>query len=194
MTGFRQGRARPSFCSPVTSPTRVSRLHEGAIARAHRFGFGFVYRVADNPHSADTEAGMCAHRDGGNAIYAAIAAGAVLAVVHPHNVSLRGDLDALVRTPDSAERCISASGWAAGGVDVVGLRARIDGSCRSRRRRDHCSRGVPVASSLSAHLAHPQNAALFDSHPAGEVARPIKSGIRRNARTVRHKNCAGPSD
>src|SRR5258708_31715860 len=76
------------------------------------------------PHALATEAGMCAYRDGGNAIDAAIVAAAVLTVVYPHNVALGGDLIALVSTPDGTVRCVNASGWAGAGVDAAGLRAR----------------------------------------------------------------------
>src|SRR5258708_38242789 len=75
------------------------------------------------PQALATEAGMCAYRDGGNAIDAAIAAAAVLTVVYPHNVALGGDLIALVRTPNGEVRCVNASGWAGSAVDIVGLRA-----------------------------------------------------------------------
>jgi len=75
------------------------------------------------PHALATEAGMCAYRDGGNAIDAAIAAAAVLTVVYPHNVALGGDLIALVHTPNGEVRCVNASGWAGSAVDIVGLRA-----------------------------------------------------------------------
>jgi gamma-glutamyltranspeptidase len=79
------------------------------------------------PHALATEAGMRAYRDGGNAIDAAIVTAAVLTVVYPHNVALGGDLIALVRTPDGEVRCVNASGWAAGTVDAVALRARHGG-------------------------------------------------------------------
>jgi gamma-glutamyltranspeptidase len=76
------------------------------------------------PHVLATEAGMCAYRDGGNAIDAAIAAAAVLTVAYPHNVALGGDLIALVRTPDGAVRCINASGWAGSATDADALRTK----------------------------------------------------------------------
>lgn len=75
------------------------------------------------PHALATDAGMCAYRDGGNAIDAAIAAAAVLTVVYPHNVALGGDLVALVRTPDGTVRCVNASGWAGAAVDQAAMRA-----------------------------------------------------------------------
>lgn len=152
------------------------------------------------PHSLATDAGMRAYRDGGNAIDAAIAAAAVLAVVYPHNVSLGGDLIALVRTPNDVVRCVNASGWAAGGVDVVALRAThgsqlpaigvdtvtVPGGVRgwealrrfgARLTWERCLEpaeqlarsGAPVASSLAAHFADAQNAALFASADFAEV-------------------------
>lgn len=79
------------------------------------------------PHALATEAGMRAYRDGGNAIDAAIVAAAVLTVVYSHNVSIGGDLIALVRTPDGEVRCVNASGWAGAAADAAGLRARHGG-------------------------------------------------------------------
>jgi len=161
------------------------------------------------PHSLATEAGMCAYRDGGNAIDAAIAAAAVLTVVYPHNVALGGDLVAVIRTPNGVVRCVNASGWAAGGVDVVGLRAKhgrelpttavdtvtVPGGVRgweALRRfgarltwarclepAEHLARsGAPVASSLAAHLADAQNAALFDDADFADVFRPEGRDLR----------------
>src|SRR5258708_33092015 len=74
------------------------------------------------PHALATEAGMCAYRDGGNAIDAAVAAAAVLTVVYPHNVALGSDLIALVRTPDGSTTCVNASGCAAARVSADALR------------------------------------------------------------------------
>ncbi len=76
------------------------------------------------PHAMATEAGVQAYRDGGNAIDAAIVAAAVLTVVYPHNVTLGGDLLALIRTPGGDVRCVNASGWAGAAADVASLRGR----------------------------------------------------------------------
>ena len=98
------------------------------------------------PHALATEAGMRAYRDGGNAIDAAIVAAAVLTVVYPHNVTLGGDLVALLRTPDGVVRCVNASGWAGGAVDAAGLRATHGRwSARARRRRGDSARRASAA-------------------------------------------------
>jgi gamma-glutamyltranspeptidase/glutathione hydrolase len=61
---------------------------------------------------------------GGNAVDAAIAAGAVLTVVAPHLCGLGGDLFALVHVPGEAEPAyLNASGRAGSGADPEGLRA-----------------------------------------------------------------------
>jgi gamma-glutamyltranspeptidase/glutathione hydrolase len=61
---------------------------------------------------------------GGNAVDAAIAAGAVLTVVAPHLCGLGGDLFALVHVPGAAEPAyLNASGRAGSGADPEGLRA-----------------------------------------------------------------------
>jgi gamma-glutamyltranspeptidase len=75
------------------------------------------------PHSAATEAGQQALRDGGTAVDAAIAAAAVLTVVYPHNVALGGDLVALVRTPDGTVTCLNSSGWSGRAADAGAMRA-----------------------------------------------------------------------
>src|ERR1700709_1856896 len=75
------------------------------------------------PHYLASEAGLCAYRDGGNAIDAAITAAAVLTVVYPHNVALGGDLIALVRTPDGVVPCGNASGWS-GAAAAAAMRTK----------------------------------------------------------------------
>jgi len=62
--------------------------------------------------------------NGGNAVDAAIAAGAALTVVAPHLCGLGGDLFALVHVPGEAEPAyLNASGRAGSGADPDGLRA-----------------------------------------------------------------------
>jgi gamma-glutamyltranspeptidase/glutathione hydrolase len=61
---------------------------------------------------------------GGNAVDAAIAAGAALTVVAPHLCGLGGDLFALVHVPGEATPAyLNASGRAGSGADPAGLRA-----------------------------------------------------------------------
>ncbi|MCC3765651.1 gamma-glutamyltransferase [Glycomyces sp. TRM65418] len=62
--------------------------------------------------------------NGGNAVDAAIAAGAALTVVAPHLCGLGGDLFALVHVPGEATPAsLNASGRAGSGADPEGLRA-----------------------------------------------------------------------
>lgn len=62
--------------------------------------------------------------NGGNAVDAAIAAGAALTVVAPHLCGLGGDLFALVHVPgEAAPAYLNASGRAGSGADPEGLRA-----------------------------------------------------------------------
>ncbi|RFA06910.1 hypothetical protein B7R21_17480 [Subtercola boreus] len=79
------------------------------------------------PHSLATRAGEQAYERGGSAIDAALAAAAVLCVVYPQNVSIGGDLIALVRSPDGVVRCINASGPAPHLVDAEDLRRQHGG-------------------------------------------------------------------
>ena len=63
------------------------------------------------PHHLAAEAGLGALRSGGNAVDAAIAAAAVLAVVYPHMCTLGGDLFMLVRSGRTGEvKALNASG------------------------------------------------------------------------------------
>lgn len=74
------------------------------------------------PHADATRSAERAFERGGNAIDAALAAAATLSVVYPHNVSVGGDLIALVRDPSGRTRCVNASGPAASAVDRDAMR------------------------------------------------------------------------
>ncbi len=60
---------------------------------------------------------------GGNALDAAVAANAAMAVVAPHLCGLGGDLFALVRSEEGSVFGLNASGRAGSGVDAAALRA-----------------------------------------------------------------------
>jgi len=79
-----------------------------------------------SPHALASAAGADVLRDGGNAVDAALAAAAVLAVVLPNQCAIGGDLIALVGLPDGSAHVLNASGRAPAGVDVAALRARGD--------------------------------------------------------------------
>jgi gamma-glutamyltranspeptidase/glutathione hydrolase len=71
-----------------------------------------------------SSAGVAMLRAGGNAVDAAIAANAVLAVTAQHLCGLGGDLFALVHRPgDERPACLNASGRAGSGADPERLRA-----------------------------------------------------------------------
>ena len=76
-----------------------------------------------SPHAMASEAGADVLRDGGNAVDAALAAAAALAVLLPNQCALGGDLIALVGLPDGSAQVLNGSGRAPEGVDVDGLRA-----------------------------------------------------------------------
>jgi gamma-glutamyltranspeptidase/glutathione hydrolase len=65
-----------------------------------------------SPHALATAAGMAVAERGGNAVDAAVAAAASLAVVYPHMCSAGGDVIALVSTRDGHVECVNASGAA----------------------------------------------------------------------------------
>lgn len=90
-----------------------------APARGRRFALA-------TPHREATAAGTSAFDSGGNAVDAALAAAATLAVVYPHMCSVGGDLFALIREPDGRTVVLNASGAAPASVDVDALRSRFD--------------------------------------------------------------------
>ncbi|HMD03606.1 MAG TPA: gamma-glutamyltransferase, partial [Candidatus Baltobacteraceae bacterium] len=77
-----------------------------------------------SPHAQATAAGVEVLRAGGNAVDAAIAANAVLAVVYPASCGLGGDALWLVYEPRSKETiAYNGSGRAAAALDAATLRA-----------------------------------------------------------------------
>jgi oxamate amidohydrolase len=77
------------------------------------------------PHRLATEAGVAAFERGGNAIDAALAASAVLAVVYPHMCSIGGDVMALVALPEREIAAINGSGAAGLATPVESLREEV---------------------------------------------------------------------
>ncbi len=69
-----------------------------------------------------TQAGMFAFARGGNAVDAAIAANAAIAVTGPHLCGMGGDLFAIVSTPGGDLVGLNASGRAGSGADAAALR------------------------------------------------------------------------
>ncbi len=91
-----------------------------AAARPRRTAWGI-----STPHVLATRAGAEVLATGGTAVDAAIAAGAVLTVVYPHNCSVGGDLIALVASDGSAPQAVFGVGRAASSLDVESLRRRF---------------------------------------------------------------------
>jgi oxamate amidohydrolase len=79
---------------------------------------GASYAVA-TPHFEATEVAVSVFREGGNAVDAAIAAAAALAVVYPHMCSPGGDVIGLLATPGGGVRAINGSGAAPRGIAAV---------------------------------------------------------------------------
>ena len=120
------------------------------------------------------EAGAALLRQGGNALDAAIAASAVMAVTSPHLCGIGGDLFALVHD-GAGVRCLNASGRAGSGADPAGLRA--DGHREMPLRLD--VRSVTVPGCVDGWLAlHAGGASM----PLAELLAPAiglaKSGFR----------------
>lgn len=77
----------------------------GALARSHE-------GIVTSPHTLATEAGLAVLRDGGNAIEAAIAMGACLAVTYPHFTGLGGDAFMIIADASGRVRSLSGIGQA----------------------------------------------------------------------------------
>ncbi|MBC7953531.1 MAG: gamma-glutamyltransferase family protein [Rhodospirillaceae bacterium] len=75
------------------------------------------------PHHLASQAGLAVLREGGNAIEAAIAASAALAVVYPHMTGLGGDGFWLIAEPGKPPVSIDGSGASGAKVDVDLYRA-----------------------------------------------------------------------
>lgn len=70
------------------------------------------------PHSLAAQAGLAVLREGGNAIEAAVATAAALAVVYPHMTGIGGDAFWMLKAPGCAPVCIDGSGRLAGTLDA----------------------------------------------------------------------------
>jgi gamma-glutamyltranspeptidase/glutathione hydrolase len=85
------------------------------------------------PHALATEAGRAAFRRGGNALDAAIAAAATIAVVYPHMNGIGGDNVWLIYDAGRGQlRALNAIGRSAASVDRAAYRARFGAAIPAR--------------------------------------------------------------
>ncbi len=70
------------------------------------------------PHFLAAEAGLAVLQDGGNAVEAAVAVAACLAVVYPHMTGIGGDGFWVIHEPDGAVHSIHGCGGAAGAASL----------------------------------------------------------------------------
>ncbi len=112
-----------------------------------------------------TRAGVAVLADGGNAVDAAIAANAVLAVTAQHMCGIGGDLFALVHDGTGAPACLNASGRAGSGADPESLAA--DGLADMPHRGD--VRSVPVPGCIDGWWALHRR---FGSVPLADLMEP----------------------
>ncbi|MBI2296283.1 MAG: gamma-glutamyltransferase family protein [Betaproteobacteria bacterium] len=80
--------------------------------------------MAVAPHALAAQSALDVLREGGNALEAAIAAAATIAVVYPHMNSIGGDSFWLIRSPRRAPRGIDACGGAGGAASREWYAAR----------------------------------------------------------------------
>ena len=111
-----------------------------------------------------TRAGDVIFARGGNAVDAAIAANAAVAVTGPHLCGMGGDLFALVHTPDGVV-ALNSSGRAGSGADAAALRAEG----RTQMPFRHDVRTVTVPGCIDGWIALHER---FGSLPLAEILAP----------------------
>ena len=165
------------------------------------------------PHTEATAAGLAAFDEGGNAVDAALAAAATLAVVYPHMCGVGGDLFALIREPEGRTVVLNSSGATPTALDADAFRSAHDtmptfgphavtvpgavsgwwqlathwsslGSARALEPAIAFAReGVPVAGSLAAELAS-DGARLVADPGIAEVFAPAGTPLVEGERLV----------
>jgi gamma-glutamyltranspeptidase/glutathione hydrolase len=101
---------------PAGESSKTANSGRVLIASGTRFALA-------TPHHLATQAGRRAFEEGGNALDAALAAAAMLAVVYPHQCSPGGDLFAVVSAPPGRLTAVNGSGAAPAGIDPEEVRA-----------------------------------------------------------------------
>lgn len=150
------------------------------IAQERRLG------AVATSHYLATEAGAEMLRAGGNAIDAAIASASTLCVVYPNNVSLGGDLVALVRNPEGDVSFVNATGPA---PDKVSLKALQDkhGSSLPTRGVDTitvpgCIGGWKALADIGGQLSWPVRLEAARHYAvSAPVARSVAAALRQGA-------------
>src|SRR5690606_26576068 len=74
--------------------------------------------MVTSPHHLASQAGLDVLKDGGNAVEAAVAVAATLAVVYPHMTGIGGDGFWLIAEPGREPVAIDGCGAAAGAADL----------------------------------------------------------------------------
>ncbi|HEY5879003.1 MAG TPA: gamma-glutamyltransferase [Nakamurella sp.] len=145
---------------PLGSDSHGSDGTDGTVTAEH----GLVCSV----DQAATEAGVAVLRRGGNAVDAAIATNAVLAVTCQHLCGLGGDLFALVHDGGAKPHALAAAGPAGSGADAEALRRQ--GHRGMPRRGD--IRAVTVAGCVDGWLALHER---FGRTPLRELLAPARA-------------------
>ncbi len=126
----------------ATWPYTANLCAKGGIARgivSRKTEPGIVIGVRDSggmvaaPHHLAAEAGLDAFRRGGNALDAAVAAAAAIAVVYPHMNSIGGDSFWLIYDAGRGRlRALNAAGRSAGAATIETYRARFGDTMPAR--------------------------------------------------------------
>lgn len=115
------------------------------------------------PHRLASDAGVGALARGGNAIDAAVAAAAAIAVVYPHMNGIGGDSFWLIFDGDRGElRALNAAGRSAGGIDPDAYRTRFGAAMPTRGGAAALTVPGTVSGWWEAHR-----------HSAGRLASPV---------------------
>ncbi|MGH2682174.1 MAG: gamma-glutamyltransferase family protein [Actinomycetota bacterium] len=137
------------------------------------------------PHVLATEAGARAFEQGGNALDAALAAAAMLAVVYPDQCSAGGDLFAVVSAPDGRQTVVNGSGAAPLGMNPKDVDPR-ETAMPLRGPLTITVPGVVAAWEALAALGSRRGlpAALAEAVPAAAEGIPVAPGLARAIRKL----------